>query len=536
MKRSNPHRQLLMLASLALAFAATLNAQTYTDLFDFDGTSHGCCPLYPANLAQGHDGNLYGTTYSGGTSTFGTVFKITPSGTLTVLHNFNFSDGASPQGGLSLGLDGNFYGATVQGGAHSAGTVFTITPSGTFTSLYRFTNGSDGAFPFTPPRPAADGNFYGLTGNSTNHVFYKITKAGVFTALATMPAQSYGALLLGTDGKFYGTTIYGGTFNAGTAFSITTAGVLKTLWNFTSATGTNPLAGLIQGTDGNFYGAASGGGTLGGGVVFKLTSGGAYTDLFNFDSTSSANGKFPDGALVQGSDGFLYGATSGGGSGSAGVLFKIKTNGTSFSVLHNFDTTHGGSPESALFLHTNGKIYGMTQNGGAHSQGVFYSLDNSLKAFASPVVISSGKVGASVGVLGQGFNTATGVLFGTGAGTFTITNDTFLTAKVATGDTTGVITVEEPGGNLLSPLKFKVVPAITSFAPPSGPVGTSVVIKGTSLQQTSAVKFGGKAATVFTVNSDTQVTATVPTGAVTGKITITTPGGTATSSTNFTVN
>lgn len=525
----------LVLAVLTLAAASLLQAQTYTDMFDFNGTN-GCCPTYPGNLAQGRDGNIYGATLNGGTSFRGNIFKMTPSGTYTDIHDFDLTNGGYPQGGLSMGLDGNFYGATYQGGAHSAGTIFKITPSGTFTLLYSFTNGTDGAFPFTPPVSAADGNLYGMTGNSTNHVVYKITKTGVFSVLATLPAQSYGALLLGTDGKLYGTTLYGGTFNGGTVFSVTTAGVLKTLWNFTNATGYSPLAGLIQGTDGNFYGAASNGGSSGGGVIYKITSAGVYTDLFNFNSSSSANGKFPDGALVQGSDGFLYGTTSGGGSSNAGVIFKIKTNGTLFSVLYNFDTTHGSTPASALLLHTNGKIYSMTSSGGAHSQGVFYSFDNGLKPFASAVVLKSGKVGASVGILGQGFSTATGVLFGNGAGTFTTTGDTYMTATIVAGATTGVITVKEPGGNLLTPLKFKITPTITSFTPPSGPVGTSVAITGMSLLNASAVKFGGVAATTFTVNSNTQVTATVPSGAVTGKITITTPGGTATSATNFTVN
>jgi hypothetical protein len=109
-----------------------------------------------------------------------------------------------------------------------------------------------------------------------------------------------------------------------------------------------------------------------------------------------------------------------------------------------------------------------------------------------------------------------------------------MNAKPATGATTGVITVKEPSGNLVSPLTFKIVPALISFAPPSGSVSTQVILTGTSFTQATAVKFGTKAAT-FTVNSDTQITTTVPTGAVTGKISVTTPGGTANSTTNFTV-
>jgi uncharacterized repeat protein (TIGR03803 family) len=530
---------LLMLAVLMLvATTSMVQAQTYTDLFDFDGAAHGCCQTYPGVMAQGRDGNLYGTTNSGGSFGEGAVIKLAPgTGAVTLLHSFNFTDGLGPRGGLSLGLDGNFYGTTYQGGAHSAGEVFQITPSGTLTVIYSFANGTDSAYPYTPPVPAPDGNLYGTTANSAGRTVYKITTAGVLTTLASLPAESDGALTVGVDGKLYGTTLYGGTFNAGTAFQITTKGVLKTIYSFDNTHGGNPQTSLFQASDGNFYGTASTGGTLGGGVVFKLTPAGVLTVLHNFDGTvGSIDGKGPTCGVVLGSDGFLYGSTNTGGTLGDGTLYKVKTNGTNYAVIYDFDKTTGANPTTQPFLLTTGIIYGMTSTGGSKNEGVLYSLNASLKAFTAPVVLSSGKAGASVGLLGQGFNTATGVLFGTGAGTFTITSDNYITAKVATNDTTGLITVQEPGGNLLSPQKFKVVPGIKSFSPPSGPVGTSVVITGTSFLQATTVKFGGVAATVFTVNSDTQITATVPTGAVTGKISVTTPGGTANSATSFTVN
>jgi uncharacterized repeat protein (TIGR03803 family) len=293
----------------------------------------------------------------------------------------------------------------------------------------------------------------------------------------------------------------------------------------------------MQAIDGNLYGTTTAGGTGSGGVVYKITTSGKYTVLTNFTTGSTTTGATPYSGVVQGSDKYLYGVTSSGGANKLGALFKIKTSGSGFTILHSFDTTTGDTPLSTPLLHTNGTIYGMTSHGGTHvSDGVAYSMNVGLTPFVAPVALHSAKSGATVELLGQGFNTATGVLFGTGSGTLTIVSDTYATAKIKTGDTTGVITVDEPGGNLATLLTFKVKPTIKSFSPTSGAVGTSVVITGTSLQEASAVKFGGKAATVFTVNSDTQVTATVPTGAVTGKITITTPGGTATSSSNFTVN
>lgn len=525
-----------MLLVLATTARPRLAAQTFSDLYNFDENPHGCCATYPGMLAQGRDGNIYGTTLAGGTFGYGTVFVITPGGALTTLHSFDITDGLGPQGGVAMGLDGNFYGTTYQGGTGSAGTVFKITPAGSLTVLYSFNNNGDGAYPRTPPVPAPDGNLYGITANHAASTFYRITSAGAFTKLLTLPSESYAPLTLAADGKLYGVTDVAGTFNQGTAFSVTTSGVLKTIYNFNASTGYAPIGALLQASDGNFYGTASLGGANGGGVVYKLTPAGAYTVVHSFTSLPSTSGSLPTAGLVQGSDGNLYGTTSIGGLNGFGTIFRVRTTGAGFAVIHNFNKTDGNGPNSTPLLHTNAIIYGLTQSGGTTDNGVMYSVNASLQPFVSVFVIRSGKVGTTVQILGQGFSSATGVLFGTGPGTFTASSDTYMTAKVVAGATTGKVTVEEPTGNLLSPQNFKVVPSIVSFSPSSGPVGTSVVIKGMSLLQGTAVKFGGVAATVFTVDSNTQVTATVPSGAVTGKISITTPGGIANSSTNFTVN
>ena len=151
------------------------------------------------------------------------------------------------------------------------------------------------------------------------------------------------------------------------------------------------------------------------------------------------------------------------------------------------------------------------------------------------MVLKGAKVGAGVGLLGQNLSTTTQVLFGTTPATYTLGANGFLTVHPAAGSTTGIITVKEPGGNLLSPQKFKIIPTITSFTPTDGAAGTQVIITGMSFTGATAVKFAtGKVAT-FTVNSDTQVTAKVPAGAITGTIQVVTPGGTAISTTEFTV-
>jgi uncharacterized repeat protein (TIGR03803 family) len=512
-----------------------LPAQTYTVLHNFNETD-GCCTLYPGILAQGRDGNIYGTTLNGGTHLYGNVFKMTPAGTLTSIYSFDFTHGAYPQGGISLAQDGNFYGTTYQGGANSRGTIFKITSAGVQTVLYSFSNTTDGAYPKTPPVQAADGNLYGTTGNGTIAVLYKITTAGTFTALATLVSQSYSPLLLGIDGNLYGTTLYGGTYNGGTVFQFSPATkVVKTIFSF--HTEYSPTGPLMQGVDGALYGTTSTGGTGDGGCVYRITTGGVYKVLHNFTVSGSTDGRTPYVGVIQGSDKFLYGVAEADGPGGLGTLFKVSTTGTGFAVVHSFATATGDTPQAALLAHTNGKIYGLTSHGGTHtSDGVVYSLATGLKPFVNPVVLHSAKVGGTVEMLGQGFTTATGVSFGAGTGTFTAVSNTYMTAKPIAGALTGQITVQEPSGNLLTPLKVKIIPTITSFTPSSGPVGTQVVITGMSLTGATAVKFGGVAATVFTVNLNTKLTATVPSGAVTGKIQVVTPGGTANSATNFTVN
>lgn len=536
MKHIRPSRQFCVVALVLLA--TFVHAQTYNDLFNFLGSS-GCCPSYPGILAQGQDGNLYGTTQSGGTHGYGTVFVMNPkAGTIATLYNFDITHGSGPQAGLAMGFDGNFYGTTYQGGSTPAGVIFKITPAGALTVLYNFTNTTDGAYPRQPPIPAPDGNLYGVTGNGTNYVVYRITPSGTFTPIATSPGYSYAPLLLGTDGKLYGVTNYGGTFNGGTIIQLTLGASpkLKIIHSFDGTGGSNPAGGLLQASDGKLYGTAPNAGTSSGGVVFQCTTAGAYKVLHNFATTPGTEGYGPVAGLVQGSDGFLYGVNQSGGASGFGTLFKINTTGTTFAVLHNFDKLTGAGPTSTPVLHTSGKIYGMTQAGGVYNQGVLYSFDNGLKPFASIFVIWSGKVGTSVGILGQGFSNATGVKFGSGPGTFVAASDTYMTATVTAGATTATDTVLEPGGNLLTPQKFKVIPTISSISPTSGPVGTSVVITGMSLTQTTSVTFGGVKATSFTVNSNTQVTATVPTGAKTGKVAAKTAGGSASSAATFTVN
>lgn len=530
-----PHRSgsiilVVCIFFLAVAWPAALYAQTYTDLHDFDSATDGANPRFPGLIAQARDGNLYGTAPTGGPHGFGTVYKITASGAFHVIYSFTGgNDGAHPYSGLSLGTDGNLYGTTSDGGANSQGTIFKITTGGKLATLHSF-NGTDGCQAQSPPIATIGAVLYGVTACQTT---YTITSSGVFKLLpGRLDGSSFAPLILASDGNFYGTTYDGGNQFRGSVFRLSPSGAVATLYSFDLTHGGSPFSPLVQGNDGNLYGTTQTGGAASWGTIFKLTLKGVITVLKNFD-LDLADGGIPTAGLVAGNDGNFYGITNQSNGATNGTVFEITKNGT-YSVLHTFDQIDGALGSSTPMQQTNGLLYGTTFEGGLDNSGVFWSLSDGLSPFCSIVGYPAGKSGTRVEILGQGFKTASSVTFGSGSATFNVVNDTFLTATVPDGGTTGMATVTTRSGSLASKQTFKVLPGITSFLPTSGPVGTQVTITGSGFIGTTSVTFNGAKAT-FTVNSATKITATVPSGATTGKIKVRTPGGTATSATDFTV-
>jgi uncharacterized repeat protein (TIGR03803 family) len=356
-----------------------------TVLYSFAQGSDGQRPN--ASLIQGSDGTFYGTTDLGGANGAGTVFSITSAGTETVLYSFagGSSDGASPAAGLIQGSDGNFYGTTDAGGAGGFGTVFKITPGGTETVLHSFTANSDGAEPEASLIQGSDGTFYGTTdigGTSGDGTVFSITSAGTETVLHPFAGSSSDGsrpatgLIQGSDGNFYGTTDAGGVNADGTVFRITPSGTETVLYSFAggSSDGSHPEGGLIQGSDGNFYGTTDAGGANGDGTVFKITPSGTETLLYSFAGGSS-DGSNPTAGLIQGSDGNLYGTTFLGGANGHGTVFKITPSGTE-TVLHSFagGFSDGESPEASLIQGSDGNLYGTTLDGGFSSVGTVFKV------------------------------------------------------------------------------------------------------------------------------------------------------------------
>lgn len=196
---------------------------TFSNLFSFDGTNGE----YPQpGLVLGADGCFYGTTAQGGTNNMGIVFKITTNGAFTLLHSFTGgSDGAVPYQGLAIGNEGELYGTTQSGGSSDDGTVFKITTNGVLSTVYSFQS-LHGTVPYPPVAEGADGTLYGMNdvGGGEGEI-YQISTNGIFTVLLYFNgldgASPTGGLVLGNGGAFFGITGSGGTNNAGTVFSMT---------------------------------------------------------------------------------------------------------------------------------------------------------------------------------------------------------------------------------------------------------------------------------------------------------------------------
>jgi uncharacterized repeat protein (TIGR03803 family) len=470
---------------LWFAAAVPLTAQTFNTVHTFDGTDGYASQ---AALIQATDGYLYATTAGGGTSGEGTVFKMTPLGVLNTIASFSGADGNDPVPAVVQGTDGNFYGTTGYGGTSTncsesgCGSIFKMTPNGTVTSLYSF-NVTDGYNPSVAPLvQGTDGNFYGTALNGGERcscgTVFKISPTGDFTLLhrfsggTTDGGSPYSGLIQASDGNFYGVTYTSGAGGEGTIYKMTPGGSFSTFFTFAAngENGDNPLGGLVQASNGNLYGTTTHGGSgcvvngipYGCGTIFEVTLDGVFTTLHTFSQTE---GGIPLASLVQGSDGNLYGTAQSFGSSTScsngcGTIFEITPSGA-FTLLYSFcsDSTcpDGNLPVGGLMQDTNGLFYGTTPSGGANNDGTVYSLSVGLKPFVNTKP-NFGGAGTAVTILGNSLAGTTSVTFNGVPATFTVVSESELTTTVPTGASSGKVQVETSTRTLNSNVRFRVLP------------------------------------------------------------------------------
>lgn len=390
-----------------------------------DNPLDGFCPL--GELTE-RDGFLYGTTIAGGRPSpilpqlprSGTLFRVDPTITpapITVLHTFRGLDGAAPTGGLTAAASGDFFGTTSSGGLFGQGVIFRLDASGIVRNVHTFF-GLDGAQPFGRLFRATDGAFYGTTlrGGLGHGSVFRVGGSG-FTPLHWFNGGDGSApleVMQARDGGFYGMTTSGGPGGGGTIYRMGADNAVSTLHAFSPGL-RSPLGGVVQATDGNFYGTVSGS-SFGAGAVFKMTPGGEITILHEFarvPNQPTTRQWIAPGALIQASDGFLYGRTTYGGDHGYGIVYRISTSGA-FTELHSFPTFAGTEP---LIEASDGNLYGPIVGDADHG-GAIFRIDRRgafSRIFSFPPPIEGG--GGVYGSIAEGPDGSLYAL-GTGGGPF----------------------------------------------------------------------------------------------------------------------
>ncbi|MEO6327951.1 MAG: choice-of-anchor tandem repeat GloVer-containing protein [Ginsengibacter sp.] len=359
-------------------------SSTYTKLKDFAAGS----PL--GNLMQATDGKLYGLTFQGGANNVGEIFSYElSSSTYTTLKDFDIANGSSPSETLIQASNGKLYGTTPYGGNKGAGVIFSYDPSSSIFTKLRDFEIANGDYP-NGLMQASNGKLYGMTyrgGTSGYGVIYSYDPSSSnYTKLREIASNESGSkvsasLLQASDKKLYGTTRFGGTSGGGVIFSYDPSSSTYTkLKDFNGANGKAPTGSLLQAGNGKLYGMTPNGGSLGYGVIFSYDpSSSTYTKLKNFDGTSGAS---PYGSLMQARNEKLYGMTAKGGSNDYGVLFSYDLSSSTYIKLMDFNNVNGSNPYGSLIQATDGKLYGITINGGSSGDGIIFSFDPSSSTYA----------------------------------------------------------------------------------------------------------------------------------------------------------
>ncbi len=468
------------LASLVLmiSLAATLQAQTptLTNIFSFPCNSSFVCPdgYFPDELIEGSDGNFYGAAAGGGTgmNSQGTIFKIMPSGDLSVIYSFaENSDGSLPNGSspgsLVEGTDGFLYGITSENGANGFGTIFKLSKTGTIQVLHNFCGTltcSDGANPGFLMQ-AIDGNFYGGTGPTDfpTSVLFRMTPSGTYKVLHTFDSKTqpdgtgvYG-MVQAPDGNLYGTTVAGEQFKPyNSLFRFDPANGRYTILHGFNTPGIT-LPGVATSTPtltstGELFGLQAFG------QLYEISLAGKYHKIGNLSPAG-----FFDGNILQASDGNLWGDFLGGDCSGEGIAFSASATGSLLQSL-TFDCTTIGEQPTAMIQAADGKFYGVTLgDGGVNTNavlnGTIWSLDAGLAPPAPAITAfrpASAKIGSQVVVEGNHFVGTTAVAVNGVNAAFQILSVNYIRLTVPTGATTGLIAITNGGGTMISTKSFTV--------------------------------------------------------------------------------
>ena len=367
-------------------------AKTYTGtvIYSFDN-AHGQTPYGGATLAA--DGNIYGTTYAGGANNLGTIYKVTPGGTLTTLYSFSGPvDGAGPQS-TPIVRGNTLWGTASNGGANGVGTVFSFNlKTGKFKVLATFDR-TNGGFPIGGLARDAAGNLYGTTqkwGANFAGEIYKLSKDGTVTILYSFQPNTDGEqpstdLAIDKAGNLYGATQQGNGSTGGAVFKYSVSGTFSVLHLFSGDQGNpnTPAGPLALDSSGDVYGAFNFGGTdcdgsgNGCGGLYEIAANGTYTTLQQFNGT---NGAYPlGGVTLQGQT--LYGATAGTSyttnSGGGASVFSLAVKKNKLTVDFTFPTAAGApkQPNHGAVMHDKlGNIYGVSIYGGANNEGAIFQV------------------------------------------------------------------------------------------------------------------------------------------------------------------
>ncbi len=382
-------------------FRLSKNGSGYETLHHFDGgIGEGYRP--EGTLIRANDGALYGTTRKGGRGNIGSVYKLQPDGSaFATIQHFSVcgGDGTETSSRLLAATDGYLYGTTLKGGAFEFGTIFKVRYDGSDYQLLRDFgfDANDGINPYEGLSEDRDGVLYGATrygGGVDAGTIFKLNKDGSgynvihrFTGATGTGSLPTAGVIEGSDGKLYGRTLKGGASDGATVFRLNRDGTEFMILYDSTVSGGNPFyaySGLIEGSDGKLYGNSSGDGDHTAGTVFSLNRDGSGYRVLHHFNTSGGDGNYPEGGVIQGSDGKLYGTTSYGGDFDSGVFFRIDKDGTGYSILHQFNSATNDAyyPVGDLHEGPGGTLFGVTYFGGFDDSGTIYMIKHDGAGFA----------------------------------------------------------------------------------------------------------------------------------------------------------